>query len=459
MSASTENANPKTETRRRSVAKTRINGEAAAAVVGNGAPPLFEREDLSHSILGETVVERPRDVPESRRAAAVAAGNLSPTPVVVSYHRRKKSSSRPGTPKWQTVLSVLTKLCLLVLGLVGLGKMILQLGNTGGGEGNYPFAALDQDGRISELESFIKKTAKMFQVQLDVMDKKIDSEIGGSRRELSKVEEKNVFLEEELKKLEARTDDFGKSLGELKELDFLTKEEFESFKSELKKRGSHGEEASLDNIGALAKEIVEKEIERHAADGLGRVDYALASGGARVTMHSEPFVSGKASWFPVGKDRSRVHPNAQKMLEPSFGEPGQCFALKGSGGFVEIRLRTAIILQAVTLEHVSKSVAYDRSSAPKDCTVSAWIEGQPGEPRNSDILTKFSYDLEKSNAQTFDMEMVDVRAVNVVRLEFTSNHGNPTLTCIYRFRVHGHEHEHDTHQFEYPNSLEGERSI
>ncbi|KAJ6844436.1 protein SAD1/UNC-84 domain protein 2-like [Iris pallida] len=466
MSASTENANPNTnpkpETRRRSVTKTRINGEATAVVVGNGAATFVEREDLSHSIRGETVVERPKDVPESRRAAAATAGaNLPPTPVVVPYHRRKKSSSRPETPKWQTMLSVLTKLCLLILGLVGLGKMILQLGNTSGGAGQYPFAAFDQDGRIAELESFVKKTTKMFQVQLDVVDKKIDSEIGVTRTELGKVEEKSAFLEEELKKLEVRADDFGKSLGELKELGFLTKEEFESFKSELKKRGSHGEEVSLDDIGALAKAIVEKEIERHAADGLGRVDYALASGGARVTMHSEPFVSGKASWFavPVGRDRTRVHPNAQKMLEPSFGEPGQCFAMKGSAGYVEIRLRTAIIPQAVTLEHVSKSVAYDRSSAPKDCTVSAWFEGRPGEePQNSDVLTKFSYDLEKSNAQTFDVEMADVRAVNVVRLDFTSNHGNPSLTCIYRFRVHGYEPD-DAHQSENPSSVEGERSI
>ena len=42
------------------------------------------------------------------------------------------------------------------------------------------------------------------------------------------------------------------------------------------------------------------------------------------------------------------------MLKPSFGEPGQCFPLKGDSGFVEIRLRTTIISEAITLEHVDK---------------------------------------------------------------------------------------------------------
>ena len=42
------------------------------------------------------------------------------------------------------------------------------------------------------------------------------------------------------------------------------------------------------------------------------------------------------------------------MLKQSFGEPGQCFPLKGDSGFVQIRLRTTIIPEAITLEHVDK---------------------------------------------------------------------------------------------------------
>ena len=56
------------------------------------------------------------------------------------------------------------------------------------------------------------------------------------------------------------------------------------------------------------------------------------------------------------------------------------------------------------------------------------------------LLTEFTYDLEKSNAQTFNvLGNTASGLVDTVRLDFTSNHGSPVLTCIYRFRVHGYE--------------------
>lgn len=89
-----------------------------------------------------------------------------------------------------------------------------------------------------------------------------------------------------------------------------------------------------------------------------------------------------------------------------------------------------------------QNVAYDRSSAPKDCRVSVWSESPDDLSSNAkkiSILTEFSYDLEKSSAQTYNVETTDCGAVNMVRFDFTSNHGNSALTCIYRFRVHGYE--------------------
>ncbi|GJZ37394.1 hypothetical protein Tco_0583585 [Tanacetum coccineum] len=54
--------------------------------------------------------------------------------------------------------------------------------------------------------------------------------------------------------------------------------------------------------------VVEKEIGRHAADGLGRVDYAVASGGASVKKHSEAYVGGSGTsrvteWLKGGSVR------------------------------------------------------------------------------------------------------------------------------------------------------------
>jgi SUN domain-containing protein 1/2 len=85
------------------------------------------------------------------------------------------------------------------------------------------------------------------------------------------------------------------------------------------------------------------------------VDYALANGGAAVVRHSEAYDVGRGNWN-ILSPRNGVHPKANKMLSPSFGEPGQCFPLKGSSGFVQIRLRAEIIPEAITLEHVAKVI-------------------------------------------------------------------------------------------------------
>lgn len=101
-----------------------------------------------------------------------------------------------------------------------------------------------------------------------------------------------------------------------------------------------------------------------------------------------------------------------------------------------IYLRTLIFFQ---------SVAYDRSSAPKDCRVYGRFEGSEYDPSSSDeenmvLLKEIRYDLESNNAQTFSIDLpISLEVVNIVRLEFSSNHGSPSHTCIYRFRVHGLE--------------------
>ncbi|VAH75987.1 unnamed protein product [Triticum turgidum subsp. durum] len=91
-----------------------------------------------------------------------------------------------------------------------------------------------------------------------------------------------------------------------------------------------------------------------------------------------------------------------------------------------------------------QDVAYDMSTAPKDCRLSGWYQGThtetpPNHAAEMYALTEFTYDLAKNNIQTFDITAPDVGVVNMVRLDFTSNHGSSVLTCIYRIRVHGHE--------------------
>ncbi|EES06365.1 protein SAD1/UNC-84 domain protein 2 [Sorghum bicolor] len=393
-------------------------------------PPILAKipsNDLSHTIRGESVLDKSKHSSEARKDAVASAAAV----------RQKKSPTKQEKAKWVTALSVLVKLCLLISATAWMGQVFWRW------QSGELSLTLDMESRLSKVEGF-KKTAKMLQLQLDVLDKKLGNEIDKAKRDITKqFEDKGSKIEKKMKTLEDKTDKLDKSLAELSDMGFLSKNEFEEILSQLKKKKGFGgtdDEISLDDIRLYAKEVVEMEIARHSADGLGMVDYALGSGGAKVVSHSEPFMNGK-NYLP---GRSIVHTTAQKMLEPSFGQPGECFALKGSSGFVKVKLRTGIIPEAVTLEHVDKSVAYDRSSAPKDFQVRGWYQGSHDDSeKHSNVMAalgEFSYDLDKSNAQTFQLERTaDSRVVNMVQLDFSSNHGNLELTCIYRFRVHGRE--------------------
>lgn len=411
---------------------------AAAATSGEGGGAGSGRDLSHHSIRGEALLERAsRDLAPVKK---VAGGNSASVPP----RRLRKPAAKAEKPRWVTVVRIFGKNLVLLVVLMGLVQLIRRLALKSGdaADGGYPGLS-EFEGRISDVEGLLKRTAKMIQVQVDVVDKKIENEVRGLRKELSgKIDEKGVILESGLRKLEARSEELESRMSELKREDWLTKEEFDKFVEELRNvKGYEG--GGLDEIREFARGVIEKEIEKHAADGLGRVDYALASGGAAVVKHSEVYNTGKGNWFTMAA-KNGVHPSAAKMLKPSFGEPGQCFPLKDSKGFVQIKLRTAIIPEAVTLEHVAKSVAYDRSSAPKDCRVSGWLQGNNADSvldsKKMYLLAEFSYDLEKSNAQTFNvLSSAASGVINTIRLDFTSNHGSPSHTCIYRLRVHGHE--------------------
>ncbi|CAD6238963.1 unnamed protein product [Miscanthus lutarioriparius] len=377
----------------------------------------------------------------SSTAATAAAAAAASAP-----HARRKKTSHPPRPRWQTVLSIAAKNATLLAALLYLGGLAWRWSHPPPPSPPPDRAALEgYAARVDEVEASLARTFRMIQVQLEAVDRKIDGEVGAARGDLlSLLEEKRLALEGQLTRLDARAGELGDALDGLKRMEFLRKDEFEKFWDELKgSLGSgSGSEVDLDQVRALAREIVMREIEKHAADGIGRVDYAVASGGGRVVRHSEAYLpkrGGLMGWMPGGD----VGPKPEKMLQPSFGEPGQCFAMQGSSGFVEIKLKSGILPEAVTLEHVSKDVAYDRSTAPKDCLVSGWYEETPGETQSGYAakmaLAEFTYDLEKNNVQTFDVSAPDVGVINMIRLDFTSNHGSSLLTCIYRLRVHGHE--------------------
>ncbi|KAJ9550453.1 hypothetical protein OSB04_014498 [Centaurea solstitialis] len=369
-------------------------------------------KEQSHSIrarVTETVLERSRDVVQTK--------NPLPTNSTTKLKKRtvvKKGGSVPRPP-WKTAVSVIVKNLGLLLVLLLLAQMVRRLAfnQAGGGGGGYDSILVpssDYERRIAEVEAFLKTTTKMMQVQVEVVDRKIESEIAGLKTELSRrIDDGSAEVVNRFSELDGRVENVEKSLGAT---EWLSRDEFDKFVEEFKGKKGVDDigDMKLDEIRAFAREVVEKEIGKHAADGLGRVDYAVASGGATVLKHSEAFLGGNrvSNWLSRG-----VRSDAVKMLQPSFGQPGECFPLKGDNGFVEIKLRTAIVPEAITLEHVSKSVAFDRSSAPKDCKILGWLTSRVDTTEKKHLLTELTYDLER-----------------VTRRLSISNHGTRTWLLI-----------------------------
>jgi SUN domain-containing protein 1/2 len=221
----------------------------------------------------------------------------------------------------------------------------------------------------------------------------------------------------------------------------------------------------------VSKSDVELEVERALAlaasnrsDAANRVDYALFSGGGRVVGHSalSPLVARAEGplTHALKSIRGGVHPRADEwVLSGGFNEPnaGECLALRGDRGHVDVRLREAVFVNAVTVEHVRGDVAYDLSSAPKVLAVLGW--NRTREPpafsekgdmeRSAKSLHDFTHggeylryelkssELSRGAAQTFAFHATRARAVDHVRFEVRSNYGNAEYTCLYRLRVHG----------------------
>lgn len=286
------------------------------------------------------------------------------------------------------------------------------------------FPSSDYETKIAEMTEYLKITTEKMQFRFEAIQK----EMKDLKTELSNKIDNNFF--ETFSRLERLGDGIERE-------EQLCRDEFQRLKEEIKNMTIHERRA-------FAWETIEKETQKPAADGIERkiekpaaygiceVDYAAATEGGTVVDHSDPFF-GKLSWF----NKKKVDSYAVKMLMPSSGEPGGCFHLKGSIGFVELRLSSAIYADSFTIEHINKGVAIDRSSAPKECRVFGWLHSKGSAERH--FLAEFVYDLEKSSVQNFKLAaMGRTGIIDTIRLDFISNHGNPTHTCLYRLRVHGH---------------------
>ncbi|XP_069503332.1 SUN domain-containing protein 1 isoform X9 [Ambystoma mexicanum] len=186
-----------------------------------------------------------------------------------------------------------------------------------------------------------------------------------------------------------------------------------------------------------ARIIVNNALKLYSQDKTGMVDYALESGGGSIlsTRCSETYETKTALMSLFGIPLWYFSQSPRVVIQPDM-YPGNCWAFKGSQGYLVVRLSMKIYPAAFTLEHIPKTLSPtgNITSAPKDFTVYGLEDEYQEEGK---LLGQYTYNQEGEPLQTFQVTEENESAFQIVELRILSNWGHTEYTCLYRFRVHG----------------------
>ncbi|XP_041829299.1 SUN domain-containing protein 1-like isoform X2 [Melanotaenia boesemani] len=184
-------------------------------------------------------------------------------------------------------------------------------------------------------------------------------------------------------------------------------------------------------------EMLTEALRLFSEDRTGLADYALESGGGSVlsTRCSETYETKAALLSLFGVPLWYFSQSPRAVIQPDV-HPGNCWAFRGSTGFLVIRLSMRILPTAFTLEHIPKALAPSGTllSAPRDFSVYGLDDD--GQERRK-LLGTFSYDQDGDAVQTFPASEENDDSFQIIEVQVLSNWGHPEYTCMYRFRVHG----------------------
>lgn len=188
---------------------------------------------------------------------------------------------------------------------------------------------------------------------------------------------------------------------------------------------------------AQAHVIVNNALKLYSQDKTGMVDFALESGGGSIlsTRCSETYETKTALISLFGIPLWYFSQSPRVVIQPDI-YPGNCWAFRGSQGYLVVRLSMEIHPTSFTLEHIPKTLSPtgNITSAPKDFSVYG-LENEYQE--EGQLLGQFVFDQDGESLQMFPVPKRPERAFQIVELRIFSNWGHPEYTCLYRFRVHG----------------------
>ncbi len=197
-----------------------------------------------------------------------------------------------------------------------------------------------------------------------------------------------------------------------------------------------------DDLGLPDKDeilsLIRTALIRYDADKTGVFDYALETAGGSVvsTRCTEPFYARNAAWSLFGIPLWRPTNNPRTAIQPGV-MPGECWAFKGSRGYLVVGLSVPVVPTRFSVEHIPRSMSPsgEIDSAPREFVVLGLRRELDPEPVE---LGRYAYDKDGHPLQTFDVQAdVGDEKYSMVELDILSNHGNMEYTCLYRFRVHG----------------------
>uniref|UniRef100_A0A3Q3EJT4 Sad1 and UNC84 domain containing 1b n=1 Tax=Labrus bergylta TaxID=56723 RepID=A0A3Q3EJT4_9LABR len=185
------------------------------------------------------------------------------------------------------------------------------------------------------------------------------------------------------------------------------------------------------------KLIVQNALRLYSQDRTGQVDYALESGGGSIlsTRCSETYETKTALMSLFGLPLWYFSQSPRVVIQPDV-YPGNCWAFKGSQGYLVIRLSLRILPTSFCVEHIPKALSPtgNITSAPQNFTVFGLDDEYQEEGK---LLGQYTYQEDGESLQTFPVMEQNDKSFQIIEVRVLSNWGHPEYTCMYRFRVHG----------------------
>ncbi|XP_071318824.1 SUN domain-containing protein 1-like isoform X11 [Trachinotus anak] len=204
-------------------------------------------------------------------------------------------------------------------------------------------------------------------------------------------------------------------------------------------------EAVLQTAGAAGASVTQEDVQvmvknalrLFSQDQTGLADYALESGGGSIlsTRCSETYETKAALLSLFGVPLWYFSQSPRAVIQPDV-HPGNCWAFRGSTGFLVIRLSMRILPTAFSLEHIPKALAPSGTlrSAPRHFNVYGLDDESQDRGK---LLGTYTYDEDGEALQTYPVTEENDQNFQIIEVQVLSNWGHPEYTCMYRFRVHG----------------------